>query len=448
MADSAGGGGSRLNLAAEFPPVPTEVWEQTIQADLKGADYEKRLVWRTPESIAVRPYYREGDATPSPVRAASNKWSESAPASEGVVDGARFLESGANAVEELAFTLAVASDALAAGSPVTGLRFAVGSNYFFEIAKLRAARLLWSTVAEAYGVPATIAIHAVTTQTNKSLYDPYTNLLRCTTEALSAAIAGVDSLEVREAGFSARLAGNVQLVLREEVHLDHVADPAGGSYYIEAITSSLAQQAWKLFQEIEAAGGFTKAGELVEARLTAGRSAREKEVASRRRTLVGVNNYPDLKERELEHSAWIDSSAWRMPAAVEAVRLRTERHAAKHGSIPRVLLLKRGDVKMKMARAQFCQNFFGCAGFDIVESESLEPADLVVLCSSDPEYLALASEICPQAGATPVIVAGNPAAQIEALNAAGVAGYVHLGSNLVEALTFWQDKLNLSKEAK
>jgi methylmalonyl-CoA mutase len=110
-----------------------------------------------------------------------------------------------------------------------------------------------------------------------------------------------------------------------------------------------------------------------------------------------------------------------------------------------VLLLKRGDLKMRMARANFCLNFFGCAGFEIVESDELLPADLIILCSSDPEYLALAREVCPQAS-VPVLVAGNPKDQIEALKAAGVQGFVHIQSDAIQTLTQWQERIAGGKQ--
>ena len=129
---------------------------------------------------------------------------------------------------------------------------------------------------------------------------------------------------------------------------------------------------------------------------------------------------------------------------MEKIRLRTERYARRTGRTPRVLLLKRGDLKMRMARAQFCLNFFGCAGFEIEEADSLEgrQADLIVLCSSDPEYLAFARDVCPRVS-VPVIVAGNPKDQIEALREAGVAGFVHIFSNIVETLEEWQRRLGI-----
>ena len=170
------------------------------------------------------------------------------------------------------------------------------------------------------------------------------------------------------------------------------------------------------------------------------REAKQKAVAARRRTLVGVNNYPNLTERIAEPGP--DDPAGRLAEAFEKIRLRTQRHAARIGRTPRVLLLTRGDLKMRMARAQFCQNFIGCAGFEIVESAELQDADIVVLCAGDPEYLALAQEVCPKVR-VPVIVAGNPKEQITALEHAGVAGFVHVQSNAVETLTAWQDRLGM-----
>lgn len=435
-----------LKLKEEFPPVSTADWEAVIQADLKGADYAKKLVWKTEEGIAVKPYYRSGDLPAAPVsRRLSAGWEivEGA-APQGAVDAARWHEQGATSVQELAFALAEASELFSAGGEVPALVFGVGANYFFEIAKLRAARILFANVAAAYGRDQEVRIVARTALANKSLYDPYTNLLRATTEALSAVLGGCDALAVQPARFNPRLALNVQRILKEESHLDIVADPAGGSYYVEALTQALASAAWKLFQELEAEGGFAKAAGTVAGLVEAARAEKEKAVSSRRKTLVGVNNYPDVNERALDEAEALSSAGWRMAAPIESVRLRTERHARKTGKRPKALLLKRGDLKMRMARATFCQNFFGCGGFEIAESEELQAADLVVLCSSDAEYVEFARDVCARTKA-PVVVAGNPKEQIEELKSAGVAGFVHILSNLVETLSGWQDRLGVEK---
>jgi methylmalonyl-CoA mutase len=298
--------------------------------------------------------------------------------------------------------------------------FAVGGNYFFEIAKLRAARQLWARIAKE-----PLVIWSRTSYANKSLYDSSANLLRCTTEAMSAIFGGCDFLIVEPACFPPHLADSVVRILREESHFDQVSDPGGGSYYIESLTAAIATEAWKVYES-----GL--AGR--DAAIADSRAAKEKAVAQRKRTLVGVNNYPDPKET-LPADAKLPG-AWRMAKPFEEIRQRVE----KSGKRPHVLLLQRGQVRMRMARANFCQNFFGCAGFDVKASDTLEPADLVVLCSSDPEYLALAKEICAQTKA-PVLVAGNPKEQVEVLKAAGVRDFIYLGMNAVETLSRWQEAL-------
>jgi methylmalonyl-CoA mutase len=290
-----------------------------------------------------------------------------------------------------------------------------------------------------------VRIHARTAGENKTLYDPHVNMLRVTTEALSAIVGGCDSLTIAPCGFDAHLAENVQHVLREESHLDKVQDPGAGSYYIEALTDALAAEAWTLFQSIESAGGWAAyhASGSLDAALATSRASKEQAVAERRRVLVGTNNYPNLLEHELDAAGTL-GSGWRLAEPFEAIRLRTERHADATGRVPRVLLLEHGDLKMRKARAAFCLNFFGCAGFDVAQSETLSDADLVVLCGTDADNLDLARAVVPQVR-VPVIVAGLPKDQVDALTAAGIAGFVHVRSNAVETLREWQDRLGLGK---
>lgn len=467
-----------LDLAL-FPPVPTSDWDAAIRNALKGADFDKRLVWRTDEGIIVRPVHREEDlagldaqtsAEPGAfpfVRGADASWRwEADERFEPPADAIRadlLHESGATAVQEVAFALAEGVERLSAATdrgraPGDAARdlvfvFAVGSNYFMEIAKLRAARLAWAQVVSAFvpDDPGAAALRAQvrTSRANKSRYDADTNLLRVTTEAMAAIIGGCERLTVEPAGFEPHLALNVQHVLREEAHLDAVADPAGGSYYIETLTDAVARAAWALFQEVEEAGSYTayaSAGTLAAA-VSASREAKEKAVATRRRTLVGANAYPNAMDVEPTAKPMPPEEtgplpAWRMAAPLEAIRARTAHHAARTGRRPTVLLLARGDLKMRMVRANFARNFFGCAGFTIVESADLSPADLIVLCGADAEYLALARDVVPRALA-PVIVAGRPADQLDALREAGVAGFVHAASDIVSTLAEWQDRLGM-----
>lgn len=437
-----------FRAAAQFPPTTTAEWEAQIARDLKGADYEKRLVWKTDEGIAVRPYYRSEHITPRPpVLNAAGTWEMVPPGAEPAADASAVdaHELGATAVQEVAYVLAQGADALAAGRSVTTLAFAVGSSHFMEIAKLRSARLLWKGVAEAFGAGGDVRIHARTAGENKTLYDPYVNMLRVTTEALSAIVGGCDSLTITPCGFDAHLAENVHHVLREESHLDKVQDPGAGSYYVEALTDALSAAAWKLFQAIESKGGWTAfhTSGAADAALAAARASKDQAVGERRRVLVGTNNYPNLRERELDAAGTL-GTGWRLAEPFEAIRLRTERHEAATGRAPRVLLLERGDLKIRKARAAFCLNFFGCAGFDVVQSDTLSDADLVVLCSADSDYLDLARAIVPQVR-MPVIVAGYPKDQMDALTAAGVAGFVHVRSNAVETLRGWQDRLGVGR---
>jgi methylmalonyl-CoA mutase len=467
-----------LNLGQDFPPVSTAAWEAVIQKDLKGADYEKKLVWRTDEGLAVRPYYRSeniaglaAQISSGPgqfpfVRGDGKAWQidQAAVPAADAIRADLVLEAGADAIQQLGVALAAGVERLnelCKDRPVdiaareVEFVFAVGSNYFFEIAKLRAARMLWAQTVNAFAptdaTSCRMNLHVRTARLNKSFCDPYTNVLRATTEAMSAAIGGCETLTVQPFGFEEHLALGVQRVLAEEAHLNAVADPAGGSYYIETLTASLAREAWKLFQRIEAAGGYTQAlaaGWLVE-EIAKSRAVREKAVSSRRKAMVGVNNYPDLNGKPLEPVPNPETAAspfptFRLAEPFEKIRERTARHAAATGHLPKVLLLKRGDVKMRTARANFALNFFGCAGFAVAESEEYAgtDADLLILCSSDPEYLPFAQEVCSQSK-VPVIVAGNPKDQIDALKAAGVQGFIHIASDAIETLTDWQNRLGV-----
>ena len=388
------------------------------------------------------------------------------------IRGHRFSEAAATIVQELGFALAEGVEMIAQltdrrlspadAAQALAFSFAIGSDYFMEIAKLRAARTLWARAVESFqpasAEAAKMTIYARTSHWTKTIYDPYVNVLRTTTEAMAAAIGGADSLQVeafdatyREPGESAsRLARNTQLILKEESWLDRSVDAAGGSYYLEVLTDSLAREAWKLLQQIEAAGGFLRYSEsgALERDIAKSRADREAGVATRRTAILGTNQYPNLAERMLPQIERPDPAP-RAARIFEEIRLRTERFAAHTGRTPRFLLLEAGDVKMRKARSGFIANFFGCAGFEIQIADALTgDPDAIVLCSSDPEYAALAPRVIQElrdAGkATPVIVAGNPADSIEQLKQVGVADFVHLRSNAAEALRAWQDRLGVT----
>ena len=304
-----------------------------------------------------------------------------------------------------------------------------------------------------------MTIYARTAHWDKTIYDPYVNVLRATTEAMAAAIGGADALQVeafdepyREPDeFAMRLARNTQLILKQEAWLDRSVDAAGGSYYLEVLTDSLAREAWKMFQQIEAAGGFLKysASGALQRDIAKSRADREAAVGTRRTAIVGTNQYPNLAERMLP-AIEREDPAPRAARIFEEIRLRTERHAARTGHTPQFLLLEAGDLKMRKARSGFSANLFGCGGFVCHISDSLTgDPDAVVLCSSDPEYAALAPRVIQKlrnAGkSTPVIVAGNPADSIETVETGRRRGLRARPRNAVEVLCAWQERLLISE---
>jgi methylmalonyl-CoA mutase len=482
---------SEAKLLRDFPPVTTEQWMEAAKKDLKGADFGKKLLWQTDEGITVRPFYRDEDlaglqhlgAAPGQfpyVRGTrpENDWEileEPVEASPDTIAAHRFQDAGATVVQELAYAIAEGIERLAT-APERGqtaedaagaiaFSFAIGTNFFFEIAKLRAARLLWSLVCESFGCSkcaAKMLIHARTSRWDKTVYDPYVNILRGTTEAMSAAIGGCDTLAIssydavhrRPASDGIRLAYNTQLILKHEAWFDRTVDPAGGSYYVELLTDSIAREAWKLVKEIEAAGGFAKAQAAINEAVAKSREKKLAAVASRRRSIVGTNTYANPKEHMLGHvdEAALKANRPRAADQFEDVRFATE----ASGETPVFLLAELGDLKMRKARSTFMRNFLGCAGFGVQVKRFASVEDAanaavqggvaaVVLCSSDTEYSQLAPALIAalkNAGSNaPVIIAGNPQDSVEQLKAAGVADFIHIGSNAAETLRAWQARL-------
>lgn len=357
--------------------------------------------------------------------------------------------------------------------------FGVGGNYFMEIAKFRAARMLWAMMVKAYepkcDCAAKIHIHAETSLFNKTVFDAHVNLLRTETEAMSAAIAGVDSLTVRpfdvtykpSDDFSERIARNQQLLLKEESHFDKVTDPAAGSYYIENLTANIADLAWKHLLNIEENGGFFAAVESgrVQADMKATAEARLKAVSTRREVLLGTNQYPNFNEvagDKIVKSACCCQCGCTAEAGLdtlphvraaqefEALRLETERS----GRRPKAFMLTIGNLAMRLARAQFSCNFFACAGYEVIDNLGFETvedgvaaarkagADIIVLCSSDDEY----AELAPAAykaigdGKEIFVVAGAPAC-MEDLQKLGIEHFIHVRVNVLETLKAFNNLL-------
>lgn len=239
------------------------------------------------------------------------------------VDTLPYSSAGASAVEELGAAFAAAvkylREMLARGmsideaAPLVRFRLSIGSNFFTEIAKFRAARSVWSRIVGEFGggdEARKMRISARTALYNKTVFDPYVNMLRTTTEAFSGVIGGVESMTVapfdeivrRPDEFSMRIARNQQIVLQEECNLCDVVDPAGGSFFVESLTGEIAARAWGFFSEIEAAGGMEKAvmDGMVQKAVAATAAGRRKLYDSRRSVIVGTNSYANLSEKPLE----------------------------------------------------------------------------------------------------------------------------------------------------
>jgi methylmalonyl-CoA mutase len=407
------------------------------------------------------------------------------------VNGEHFHNSGATIVEELAFSLASGAEYLTQltemglsvnkVAPKMRFRFATGSNYFLEIAKYRAARLLWAHIVKAYGPSredlAKMTVHAVTSKWNKSIYDPYVNLLRTTTEAMSSIIAGIDSLTVgsfnevfeKPDDFSSRIARNQQMLLKEESYLDQVVDPAAGSYYIESLTDSIASEAWKLFLEVDAKGGYLEAvaSGFIQEKISATAQKRSADLAGRKDIILGVNQYPNFTEvKEDAIPAEVISpkavaadiktlEIYRNAQPFEALRYRTDMYSKDHKR-PAAFMFTYGNLGMRIARSQFSRNFFACAGFETIDNlgfNTIEEgvnafndskAEILVICSSDDEYPVIAPEIFKQVkDQAIVVVAGYPKDYLDQLRAQGLEHFIHVRSNVLEELKKLQGLLGV-----
>ena len=615
---------NREKLFAEFQAPTTQEWLDKIQVDLKGADFNKKLVWRTDEGFSVQPFYRREDVlklkTPDALpgefpfvrgnKQDNNSWyvrqnidAKDAKAAnakaldilnkgvdslgfhfcgdcvnagfvetllEGIqcdcvelnfctckrrsvelakllvdyfdkkgydkekivgsidwdpiekivmkgkdvtpllslapqlieifkdypnfrciaVNAASLNNAGAYIVQELGYALAWGNEYLSelveAGVEPTlaasKIKFNMGitQNYFMEIAKFRAARLLWADIVKQYEPKCDCAcrmcVNATTTTYNMTMFDSYVNLLRTQTETMSAALGGVHSIVVepfdvvyeQPTDFSERIARNQQLLLKEESHFDKVVDPAAGSYFIEELTTSLADAAWKLFLKVEDEGGFLAAVKqgTVQDDINATNTKRHGDAAKRKEFILGTNQFPNFTEtsdgrrpvscscgcgsKEETPFKAIESS--RLAADFEQLRLQTE----ASGKVPTAFMLTIGNLAWRQARAQFSSNFLACAGYKIIDNlgfdtveEGVEAAmkagaDIVVLCSSDDEYATYAVPAfnC-LAGRALFIVAGAPACMDE-LKAAGIENFIHVKCDVLATLKEYNAKLGIN----
>ena len=615
------------NLFDNFPPVSTKEWMDRIAADLKGADFNKKLVWKTSEGFDVMPFYRKEDLENLPnldtlpgefpflrgTKKTDNSWlvrqnitvtdyseanrkaleilmkgvdslgfritdpesvceknfnillkdivteslevnfscngkakeivdlvikkagneanrihgsfeadpigklmlkgslcipinsgfdylasvTEAASILPGFrtinVNASNFNNAGADIVTELAFALSMGCEymsqltdrGISAGVAASKMRFTfgTGSNYFGEIAKLRAARVLWSVVTKGFK-PENIdlckmEIHCVTSEFNKTIYDPYVNMLRTQTEAMSAVLGGTDSFTVepfdsafrKSDNFSERIARNQQLILKEESYFGHIADPAGGSYYVENLTSLIADNSWKLFLKIEEQGGFLQAlrNGFINNILSDSATKRKSDVALRKTILLGTNQYPDITETFITSlepdKAFLDNES-NDPLEIQPIRLfrvaeefeKLRREVDNADARPVVFLFSIGNMAMRKARAQFSANFFGCAGYKIIDNSCFTTvnegvhavlqteADIIVICSSDDEYAIFGPEIYSKLNKkATVVIAGNPACSDD-LKAIGIKDFISVRTNVVETLRQFNIRLGVSAD--
>ena len=405
------------------------------------------------------------------------------------VNAGALNNAGAYIVQELGYALAWGNEYLnqlveAGVEPTLAARkikfnLGISENYFMEIAKFRAARLLWAEIVKQYEPKCDCAckmcVNATTTSYNMTVFDSYVNLLRTQTEPMSAALAGVHSIVVNPfdaayetpTDFSERIARNQQLLLKEESHFDKVVDPSAGSYFIEELTTSLADVAWKLFLKIEEEGGFLaaiKAG-TVQDDINATNEKRHKDAAQRKEFILGTNQFPNFTElsegkQPLTCGCCCGSDAeptfkaiksTRLAADFENLRLTVE----KSGKTPVAFMLTIGNLAWRQARAQFSSNFLACAGYKVIDNLGFDTveqgvdaalkagADIVVLCSSDDEYATYAVPAFQYLDNRAMfIVAGAPAC-MEDLKAAGIENFVHVKCNVLETLKEYNEKLGI-----
>jgi len=409
------------------------------------------------------------------------------------VSGKNFNNAGSSIVEELGFSLAAGVEYLTQlterglsideVAPKIRFAFGTGSKYFMEVAKLRAARYLWSKIVKAYEPKSDCVckmnIHAETSEWNKTIYDAEVNMLRTQTEAMSAVLGGVDSFTVKPYNevkgetnaITERIARNQQILLKEEAHLGKVADPTGGSYYVEELTQSISEAAWNLFLEVQGKGGYVAALKegFVQSTVVATAEARNKAIATRKENLLGTNIFPNFTEKMEKHicSCKLEAKDMKVEGAevetlklyrgaqpFEALRLKTDEFAMKNER-PLVQMFPIGNLNMRKARAQFACNFFACAGFTVEDHNGFKTveegvkvckdknAKIVVVCSSDDEYATIAPEVFEALSKDAVVVVAGAPACAEDLKAKGITNFVHVKTNVLEELRRYQTELGI-----
>lgn len=389
------------------------------------------------------------------------RWNkENSPNSKSIkINGEVYHNSGANSVQEIAYSI---SEAIAYIRELSQLgldiddianqiylSIGIGNQYFTELAKIRATRLIWAKIIKEFGgseESQKLFISASTSKRELTKYDAYVNLLRNTTQAFSAAAGGADSIKVSffdslwglPVEFSRRMSRNTQLILKEEAHLLDTIDPVGGSWYIEKITHQLAEKIWEEIQNIESKGGINKAfrENYIQEKITANLSQRLKNLSTRKDTLLGTNKYPNLDEkpilnvrkyhqseiksyleRQSENNSLKISDIYkdyqiknfeteevkpleenRVSEIFENLRENALAYKEENGEMPTIDLICFAPLKVYKPRADFSSDFFAVGGFksnvidgnssgaEALEKISTKEVQCGVICSSDAVY--------------------------------------------------------------
>ncbi|NRD23641.1 methylmalonyl-CoA mutase small subunit [Winogradskyella litoriviva] len=583
-------------LFSEFPPVSTEQWMERVTADLKGADFNKKLVWKNLNGINIQPCYNSESKITQLKNTGENSQTlvnyrkvpvccaetgndlakkaieegisglifqllDTVPVAELLKDidlnqitvafdiynntidftkdlvafaqgkdlkgylntsvisnyvttgtfddnqveliievikltkdfpkfkvltisGTEYLDSGANQVQEIAYTLnslvflteKLKEKGVAVQEIFNNLNFllAIGLEYFVEIGKFRAFNSLLAEVIAKYGITDyNKTITAKTSIWSKSITDAETNLLRCTTEAMSAILGNVDGVlidpydkEFKSASdFSNRIAGNITTILKEESYFGKVSNPVDGSYYIEEVSSKIAEKALELFKSIEAKGGFYKAfeNETIQQQIAEIRLQKLKLISQRRTPMVGINKYPNLMET-VEASLLSKGESTnpkvltprRASLEIEAIRRKTEEFVSTTNKRPIVELASYGNLTMRKARAAFAYDFIGVSGYNVLQEKSFESAekaaelsaksesDVVVMCSSDDDYNETALTFIKTFRAlnsTKVLLIAGAPTNMDELTEAGLDGCVNMRSDVIATISSIQSKV-------
>jgi methylmalonyl-CoA mutase len=365
-----------------------------------------------------------------------------------------------------------------AGAAVA-FRLAADADEFLTLAKFRALRKLWARVQQASGIePAPTFVSAETAWRMMTARGPYVNILRATLAVTAAGLGGADAITVLPFTlalglpdrFARRVARNLQLILLEESNLYRVGDPAAGSGGIETLTTQLAQTAWTLFQEIEAAGGAAEAlaKGLLQQKIAATRAARQAAIGKRKDALTGVSDYPNLSEAAVQvldvprQPATASQGTFealpqiRLAEPFEALRETSDAIQTRTGARPKVFLANLGRLSDFTARATFAKNFYEAGGIEAVTNDGFPDQDTLIaafkasgaklacLCSSDKVYAAEAENATAAlkaAGAT-VHLAGRPGEHETAWNKAGVTTYIYAGCDVLATLRAAHDLLD------